>query len=217
LQEIAETSVPVKVVEISRLHDAVAALRAGELVVYPTETFYGIAADPFSASALEKLFAIKGRDPQKPIALIAADAQMAFEVAREVSTVARRLASAFWPGPLTIVLPARDGFPAQLVGPDGGVGVRVSPHPIARALSEKLGRPITATSANRSGEEPATTLQAARATLGDKVKVFLEGGTLHGSAPSTVIACDAHGYRIIRAGAIGERQLIAGLSAGALE
>jgi L-threonylcarbamoyladenylate synthase len=199
------------------IEEAVAALRAGELVVYPTETFYGIAADPFSPSALEKLFAIKSRDPQKPVALIAADSQMAFEVAREVPGAARRLAIAFWPGPLTIVLPARAGFPAQLVGPDGGVGVRVSPHPIARALCEALGHPITATSANVSGEDPAATLKAAHVSLGDRVKVFLEGGVLSASAPSTVVACDARGYRLIRAGAIAERQLNAALSAGALE
>jgi L-threonylcarbamoyladenylate synthase len=204
-------------VEIAELHDAIAALRAGELVVYPTETFYGIAADPLSPAALEKLFAIKGRDPQKPIALIAANSQMAFEVAREVPTIARRLASAFWPGPLTIVLPARKGFPHQLVGPDGGVGIRVSPHPIARALSDGLGKPITATSANRSGEEPATTVRAARESLGDKVKVFLDGGTSQASAPSTVVACDARGYRIIRAGAISEREIVAALSVGNLE
>lgn len=204
-------------VEIAGLHDAIAALRAGELVVFPTETFYGIATDPFSPSALEKLFAIKGRDPQKPVALIAANSQMAFELAREVPTLARRLASALWPGALTIVLPAREGFPAPLVGPDGGVGIRVSPHPIARALSDGLGKPITATSANRSGEEPATTVQAARESLGDKVKVFLDGGTSQASAPSTVVACDAHGYRIIRAGAISEREIIAALSAGNLE
>jgi L-threonylcarbamoyladenylate synthase len=204
-------------VEIAGLQDAIAALRAGELVVFPTETFYGIAADPFSLRALEKLFAIKERDPQKPIALIAATAQMAFEVAREISSSGRRLASAFWPGPLTIVLPAREGFPPQLVGPDGGVGVRVSPHPIARALSEGIGRPITATSANRSGEDPATNVWAARKSLGEKVKVFLDGGTLRASAPSTVIACDARGWRIIRAGAIGEREIAAALSEGTFE
>lgn len=206
-----------KVVEIAGLHDAVAALRAGELVVYPTETFYGIAAHPFSPSALEKLFAIKGRDPQKPIALIAADAQMAFEVAREVPNIARRLAMKFWPGPLTIVLPARVGFPAQLIGPEGGVGIRVSPHPIARALSEGLGRPITATSANRSGEEPAATVQAARVSLGDKVKVFLDGGILNASAPSTVVSCDGSCFRIIRKGAIGEHEIAAALSVSTLE
>jgi len=205
------------VIESTDLRDAIVALRAGELVVFPTETFYGIAADPFSSTALAKLFAIKGRDPTKPIALIAADAQMAFSVAKEISLVARTLASAFWPGPLTIVLPARAGFPTQLIGPDGGIGVRVSPHPIARALSEGLGRPITATSANRSGEEPATTLRAARESLGDQVTVFLEGGTLHASAPSTVISCDASGYRIIRTGAIAEREIVAALSKGKVE
>jgi L-threonylcarbamoyladenylate synthase len=203
--------------EIAGLHDAVSALRAGRLVVYPTETFYGIAADPFSPSALDKLFAIKGRDPRKPIALIAADAPMAFEIADDIPDVARRLARAFWPGPLTIVLPARAEFPPRLVGPDGGVGIRVSSHSIARALSEELGRPITATSANRSGEDPATTLAAARLSLGAKVKVFLEGGTLTASAPSTVVACEPHGFRVIRAGAITERRLITALSGRALK
>lgn len=203
--------------EIAGLQNAIAALRAGELVVYPTETFYGIAADPFSPAALKRLFAIKGRDPQKPVALIAANAQMAFEVAREVSPSARRLAEAFWPGPLTLVLPAREGFTPHLVGPDGGVGVRVSPHPIARALSEGFGGPITATSANRSGEDPATTIDMARESLGAKIKVFLDGGLLRASAPSNVIACDAKGWRIIRAGAIGEREIAAILSKGTLQ
>ena len=203
--------------EIAGLDDAVAALRAGELVVYPTETFYGIAADPFSEPALEKLFAIKGRDPNKPIALIAADSEMAFEVANEVPTVARKLAVAFWPGPLTIVVPARPDFAPQLVGPGGGIGVRVSPHPVARALSEQLGHPITATSANLSGDPPAVTLDAARKSLRNKVKVFLEGGTLTGSAPSTVVTCTANGFRVVRPGAIGERELMAALSIGALK
>jgi len=199
------------------MDDAIVALRAGELVVFPTETFYGIAADPYSSVAMAKLFGIKGRDPNKPIALIAADTHMAFSVAKEISSVARILAEAFWPGPLTIVLPARAGLPHELIGPDGGVGVRVSPHPIAHALSEGLGRAITATSANRSGEAPATTLRAAREALGDEVKVYLEGGTLHASAPSTVISCNGDGYRIIRAGAITERDIIAALSKGKLE
>jgi L-threonylcarbamoyladenylate synthase len=198
--------------QIAGLADAVAALRDGELVVYPTETFYGIAADPFSPMALEQLFAIKGREANKPIALIAADSAMAFAIAREVPEIARRLAIAFWPGPLTMVIPARRDFPPQLIGPDGGVGVRVSPHPIARALSSGLGRPITATSANLSGEPPASTIDAARKSLGNKVKVFLEGGILTAGAPSTVIVCHADGFRIVRAGAISERELRAALS-----
>src|SRR5437879_393520 len=85
----------------------VAALREGEVVVYPTETFYGIAVDAFAPAALERIFAIKGRDSAKTIALIAHDAAEAFAIAREVPEIARRLADAFWPGPLTLVLPAR--------------------------------------------------------------------------------------------------------------
>lgn len=208
---------PANPAEIAGLEDALAALRAGELVVYPTETFYGLGADPYSAAALKRLFAIKGRDPAKPIALIAADSKMAFDLARSVPTMARVLADAFWPGPLTIVLPARAGFPSQLIGLGGGVGVRVSPHPVARALSAGLGRPITATSANLSGDAPPKTLAAARKSLGDKVKVFLEGGTLTGGAPSTVISCDGGAISVIRAGAIAERELTAALSSGALK
>ncbi len=185
----------------------VAALREGEVVVYPTETFYGIAADAFAPAALERIFAIKGRDSAKTIALIAHDAAAAFVIAREVPEIARRLADAFWPGPLTLVLPARRGIPDALISPDGGVGVRVSSHPIARALAQALGRPITATSANRSGAAPARTVAMARLALGEKVKVFVEGGTLTGSAPSTVVQCDRDGWRLLRAGAIGVERI----------
>ncbi|HSZ23070.1 MAG TPA: Sua5/YciO/YrdC/YwlC family protein, partial [Candidatus Sulfotelmatobacter sp.] len=90
-----------------RVEDGIAALQAGELVVYPTETFYAIGADAFSSTALERLFLLKGREPGRPVGLIAADTAMAFSVARDISADARRLAKAFWPGPLTIVLPAR--------------------------------------------------------------------------------------------------------------
>ncbi len=207
-----------KPLEIAGLDDALDALRAGELVVYPTETFYALGADPFLPDALERVFALKGRDPQKPIALIAADLEMALGLAREVPPNARRLAEAFWPGPVTLVLPARDGIPRDITGPDGGVGVRISPHPIACALASGLGRPITATSANCSGRSPATTLSAARNELGDKVKVYLEGGTLGASAPSTVASVDAQGMiHMIRPGAVSERELLAALRAEALK
>jgi L-threonylcarbamoyladenylate synthase len=195
---------------MSTVEDGIAALRVGELVVYPTETFYGIGADPFSSSALARLFRVKEREPGRPVGLIAADAAMAFSVAREVPIDALRLADAFWPGPLTIVMPAREDVSPELAGPDG-IGVRVSPNPVARALSAGLGRPITATSANLSGEAPASTLDEARAGLGEKVKVYLEGGRLTASAPSTVIAVGGSGWRMIRVGAISEDQIAAAL------
>ncbi len=117
-----------RLVAMFRVEDGIAALQAGELVVYPTETFYAIGADAFSSTALERLFLVKGREPGRPVGLIAADTAMAFSVAREIPADARRLAEAFWPGPLTIVLPARDEIAPELTGPDG-VGVRVSPNP----------------------------------------------------------------------------------------
>ena len=203
--------------EISTIEDAIDALRAGELVVYPTETFYGIAADPSSKSALKRLFAIKERDAAKTVAMIAADTRSAFSLAREVPPIARRLAESFWPGPLTLVLPARAEIAPELIGLSGGVGVRVSSHPTARALAAGLARPITATSANRSGESPAKTLADARKTLSREIKVYLEGGTLGTSALSTVLEVVGNQWRIIREGAVSGQQIAAALAGEALE
>jgi L-threonylcarbamoyladenylate synthase len=203
-------------IDVAGLDDALEALRKGELVVYPTETFYALGADPFMPVALEHVFALKGRDLERPIALIAADAPMAFELASEVPLDARRLAEAFWPGPLTLVLPARAGIPPGLLG-WSGVGVRVSSHPVARTLSAGLGHPLTATSANLSGRPPAATLAAAREQLRQEVKVYLEGGTMGASKPSTVVSVGKEGISVIRTGAISEPEVWAVLSTGALK
>jgi L-threonylcarbamoyladenylate synthase len=198
------------------IESAITALRRGEAIVYPTETFYAIGVDALIPRALELLFAIKGREAGKPVALIASDAEMAFSVAREASPAARVLAAAFWPGPLTLVLPARAAIASALIGDNGGVGVRVSSHPVARALAAWLGRPITATSANRAGEQPAVELQEARLAVGSKVKVFLDGGRLAGGAPSTVVAVEQDAMRVIRPGAVSEAQIAAALARGGL-
>jgi tRNA threonylcarbamoyl adenosine modification protein (Sua5/YciO/YrdC/YwlC family) len=196
---------------VHRLADGIAAIQGGELVVYPTETFYALGADPFSRAALERLFRVKAREAGNPIGLIAADTSMAFSLAREVPIDARRLADAFWPGALTIVMPARDDLPPELIGPDG-VAVRVSPNPVARALAARLGHPITATSANLSGKPPARSLAEARSAFGAKVKVYLEGGNLMASAPSTLVAVNREAWKMLRAGAISEDQIAAVLA-----
>jgi L-threonylcarbamoyladenylate synthase len=199
------------------LDDGIAALRAGELVVFPTETFYGLGADALSPTALARLFAVKGRDKDRPVGLIAADATMAFSVAHEIVPSARRLADAFWPGPLTIVLPhPREGYAPELSGPEG-IAVRVSPNPVARALAAGLGHPITATSANLSGQKPASILDEARATFGDKVKVYLEGGTLTATRPSTVVAVNEDDWQVLRPGAISETEIAAVLAGETLK
>jgi L-threonylcarbamoyladenylate synthase len=182
--------------------EAVKALRCGHLVVYPTETFYGIGADAWSASAVDLMFQVKNREAGKPVALIAADLEMAFSIAREIPALARTLAARFWPGPLTMVLLARAGLHPGLISSEGGVGVRVSSHPLASRLSKLLGRPVTASSANLAGQPPARSIEQARAMLADKVKVYVEGGRSAAQLPSTVVGFERATVRIIRPGAI---------------
>ena len=194
------------------LRDAVKALRAGELIVFPTETFYAIGADPMQREALAAIIDLKGRDPNKPIALIAAEAESAFAVARTVPRNARLLARTFWPGPLTMVLPAREGLDEVLIGPTGGTGVRVSPHPIARALATGVGGLLTATSANLSGQRPARTLAEALHALGARIRVYVDGGALNSELPSTVGEFQSDGsFRIVRPGAIDHDAITAAL------
>ena len=187
-----------------------AALAAGRLVVFPTESFYGFGADATSAAAVERLVAVRGREPGKPILVLTCDLAMAASIVRAVPESARRLAARFWPGPLTLVLPARDDLPAPLTAGTGTIGVRVPGHPVARALVEALGRPVTAPSANPPGAPPPRTLADARAYFGDDVAVYVDGGVLPGGA-STVAAVDDDGVRVLREGPVSRRDLDAAL------
>lgn len=193
------------------VQSALRALRRGQAVVYPTETFYALGVDALNFDAMLHLCEIKGREPGKPIGLIAADLAMVRAIVREMPAAAQSLAERFWPGPLTIVLPARPGLPEELMNEEGGVGIRVSAHPLARELARALGSPLTATSANRAGEPAATTIAQARASFGDRVAVYLDGGTLGAQPPSTVIDFHDGEMRVLRAGAIGPSELAAAL------
>ena len=132
----------------------------GEIVAFPTESSYGLGVDALSSHALERLFALKRREPGKPPPILISDDRMLELLVAHVPPRARELMARFWPGPLTLVLPARPGLPASLVS-DGGVGVRRSPHPLADALVAAFGGPVTATSANLSGR-PAALAHARR-------------------------------------------------------
>ncbi len=190
------------------IDSAASALKAGELVVFPTETFYAIGADPAQPKALDRLLRVKGREPDKPIALIAANSDAAFSLAREIPLGARLLAERFWPGPLTLVLPARPGLNESLVGPSGGVGVRVSSEPIAVRLAAAAGGLITATSANLSGQPAARTVAQARQSFGGTINVYIDGGLLGANAPSTILEFAPDGsWRLLRRGAVDENQI----------
>jgi L-threonylcarbamoyladenylate synthase len=186
---------------------ALQALKRGAVVVFSTETFYGLGADALNADAVEGVVSLKGRNPDSPIAVIIADEEMLPQIASEISPVAQKLIRRFWPGPLTLVLPAKPGLPAALLNRDGKIGVRVSSHPLAARLSRELGRPLTATSANPSGKEPARTIEQARAYFGDRIEIFLDAGALAGKSGSTVAEVNGDQIKIIREGEISSKEL----------
>ena len=180
---------------------AAAALRRGALVVYPTETFYGLGALASLPEALVRLSAAKLRPDGKPLPLVAADADMAFAVWEEVLPAARRLAEAFWPGPLTLVAVAASGLARELA-PGGAVGVRVPGLAMARELSRLAGGAIVSTSANPAGGgSPATAAELAPALLA-RIDLVLDGGPTPGGLPSTVVEVRPSGLRLLRAGAV---------------
>jgi L-threonylcarbamoyladenylate synthase len=179
---------------------AIRTLRAGGLVVFPTETFYGLAADPWNESALSRLLERKERPPDQPLPLILANRDQLSRLVDQITPAASALMDRFWPGPLTLVLPARPGLPKALIS-ERGVGVRVSPHPIARALASGIDSPLVATSANRRGLPPPLSVTEAHRSLGP-VDLALNGGPTAGGAPSTVVTFNTAGeLEIIRQGA----------------
>lgn len=190
------------------LPQAVAALRAQRVVVYPTETVYGMGVDAMSPAALAELVSLKGRDAEKGLSVLVADLESAGSLlAAAPPAGARALARVLWPGPLTLVLPAASSLPEALVGATGGVGLRCTTDPLASALVREFAGPITATSANPSGLPPATDVAMARGYFGEEVACYLDGGERAGTAVSTVVEF-LEGHAILRrAGAIEARRL----------
>jgi L-threonylcarbamoyladenylate synthase len=189
------------------LAKAVAALKRGEVIAFPTETLYGLGADALDDAAVERVFQLKGRDTANPFPVLIADRGMLSRLVSEVSSLADTLIARFWPGPLTIVLPARPDIPRPLVNAADGVGVRVSSQPIATKLSQALGHPITATSANPSGQPAARTIEEARRYFSGEIDVFVDGGTLVSKTGSTVVEVVGERIKIIREGDIARSKL----------
>lgn len=203
--------------DVAGLAAAVAALRRGELVGIPTETVYGLAAivDPAVPSAIERIFTVKGRPADNPLIVHLGDVAGLPAVARRVTPLARRLADAYWPGPLTLVLDAADSVPASVTAGLSTVAVRVPDHPVALALLRELGAPVAAPSANRSGRPSPTRAAHVEAEFGDEVAVVLDGGPADIGVESTVV--DARGVVpvVLRPGAIAAEDLAA--RAGAVD
>lgn len=183
--------------DAAAIAEALAALRRGELVIVPTETVYGLAADDHNPAAMEKLFEAKGRPQDKPIALLAASVDELERYGTKLPPAARCLAGKFWPGALTLVL----------ASPAGWLGFRIPDHPVMLALLRAWGGVLAVTSANRSGEPPATTAAAALAVLDPFVALALDAGPAVGGVPSTVVKVSAEGVEVLRAGAIAAEEI----------
>lgn len=190
------------------LDHAIAVLRAGGVVVYPTDTVYGLGADAFNEAAVKRIYAIKRRPADQPLSMLIAGPEDAERLIASFPPAARALAKRFWPGALTIVLQRRSDVPSWISGGRETIGVRVPDHPLALRLIRGLGRPLIGTSANLSGAPSCTTAAEVRRQLGDAVAYILDGGTCPGGVESTVV--DAAGKRpvILREGAIGAGEIV---------
>jgi len=186
--------------------EAASAIRDGGLVVYPTETVYGLGADAFSSKAVTKIFNIKGRKAEKPIPLAVNSIDMARQVA-ELTPAAEVLFKKFLPGPLMIIVRARPNVSKLITAGTGKVGIRVPDHPVALKLIDFVGGPITSTSANLSGEPAPLTVREALEQLGGKVDVALDAGKCRLGVPSVVVDTTARHLKILRKGSISEEKI----------
>jgi L-threonylcarbamoyladenylate synthase len=182
------------------LEEAVAVLRAGGILAYPTETFYALGSRFDNEAALERIFALKGRPTGKPLSLIISSAEMLSLVARVVPDIARPLMGRFWPGPVTIVFPARDDLSPYITF-RGRVAVRVPGESFGLSLARSAGFPVTATSANLSGAPPAGDAEAVRNMFPGGIDLLVDGGRTPGGLPSTVLDVSGGAVDILRHGA----------------
>lgn len=180
---------------------AVEILRAGGVVAYATDTLYGLAVDPRLDRGVARLFEVKGRAEQAAIPLIAATLQQA-QTAGELGETELRLAREFWPGPLTVVVPARPGLSPRVLAGGRTIAIRVPDHPVARAVARELGWPVTSTSANRSGEPAPASASALHPDIAARIDAVIDSGPSPGGPPSTIVTMTAEGLQLVRAGAV---------------
>lgn len=190
----------------ANIERAVAIMQAGGVIAYPTETLYGLGGLASQRRVVERVLAIKGRGPADPLPLIVADEEAAAEAAH-LPAVALKLAEIFWPGPLTLILRAKMDFPLGVILA-GKIALRVSSHPLAQSLTQRLNAPLIATSANQTGQPPATTAEEVfEALRADPPDLILDGGPSPGGLASTILDLTQTPPLLVRQGAIGASEL----------
>lgn len=191
--------------------DVAARLGAGAVAAYPTETFYALGAAAFSGRAIERIYRLKERQTSKPLSFIVSDLDMVREIAVPPPLHFADLAGEFWPGPLTLVLPAAPGLPDRLLGPNRTIAVRIPPLVWLRDLVREMSEPLTATSANLSGEKEIADPAGIRDLFEGRVDLIIDGGPAPGGRPSTIVDLAAGAPRVLREGAIPAARIEAAL------
>lgn len=185
----------------------VSVLKKNGIIVYPTETFYGLGANCLSSEAVKKIYALKKRDPTKPLPVMISNRSMLNSVVAEIPPTAKPFLRLYWPGPLTLIFPANPLLPTELLGATKSIGVRLPAHAGLRDLVKKAGFPITATSANISGEEELSDPKKVFEVFAGKVDCIVDGGETKGGRPSTVVDLTPTKPQILREGAIPASEL----------
>jgi L-threonylcarbamoyladenylate synthase len=187
---------------------AAAAIRRGEVIAIPTEALYTLVADPFNLRAVGQVFAAKGRESQRSLPLFVSDILMAEELAAEVNSRFYMLARHFWPGPLTLIIPASAKVPLKVTGNTGRLAVRQSKSKLANALLEYLDQPLIGTSANMSGQPTCRSGIEVFGTMDGRVSLVLDGGLCTGEGSTTVDITEPY-WRVIKMGSVEEKEIAA--------
>jgi len=183
-------------------------IRNGYVLGMPTDTFYGLAADPFNLRAVEKVYDVKSRSRHKPLSLLIESVDQAEDLTRPLPEEFYKLARKYWPGPLTLIVRAASRLPLKVTANTGNVALRVPAAKIPVAVVRAAGLPVTATSANVSGAAECTTADGVRQQLGDLIPVIVDGGPSPRSVASTIVdLTDASGWRVLREGAIPAQEI----------
>ena len=193
-----------------RIDYIVACLRKGDVIALPTDTFYGLAVDPVNLYAVEQIYQIKSRQKHKPLSLLISSLAQAYELARDTDPLLDKLAEHFWPGPLTIIVRAGTKLPLRSTANTGNVALRVPDAAIPRAVVERLGLPITATSANLQGAAECTNASSVRDQLGERIPLIIDGGPTGRAQPTTIVDLSLGNGRweILREGAIPTHEIV---------
>lgn len=189
------------------LEDAITTIQNGGVVAFPTDTVYGVGASLDHRDAMARIYRIKGRAQEKPIPILVSRPDVIETLTDEPDHELIELALRFWPGPLTVILKAKDSLPPEVQAPDGTFGVRVPDHSVPLAIAQHNGGAIATTSANLSGMPPATTAKAIEEMMGDALDIILDGGIAPGDTASTVIRRKGDTISVIREGSVSSIEL----------